>query len=179
MKTTFILLLGMLMLSSCKEASDNRYTQDAPEIDLYKKSFDDYTSQNWEGLRSYYADTARLHFNTTESNPMTIDDAIADNKEMAEMLSEYGFIDGSAEFERVITDDGELWVNYWGDWYGVIAASGKRIEIPVHLTARFVDSKIVQEHGFWDTFPIYMAIMEAENEEIEDVIEGEETFEEE
>ena len=162
MKTFFSFLVGILLLTACNEPATDRYTQDAPEIDLYKKSFADYTSQNWEGLRSYYADTAKLYFNRLESNPMTMDDAIEENKMMAEMLTEYGFVDGSEEFERVITDDDEMWVNYWGTWYAVIPVTGKRVEIPVHLTARFIDSKIVQEHGFWDTSPIYTAMMEAE-----------------
>lgn len=122
----------------------------------------DYTSQNWEGLRGYYADTAKLHFNTTEGNPINIDEAIAENMEMATMLSDYGFIEDSEEYERVITDNDEMWVNYWATWFGVIAATGQRVEIPIHFTARFVDSLIVREHGYWNSMPFYTAMMEAE-----------------
>lgn len=161
MKTTFILLFSLLLFAACKQECPERYTQDAPEIDLYKSGFADYVSQNWEGLRSYYAEGAKIHFNTSSDSPITIEEAIEENKKTAEMLSEYGFMDDDSEYERVITDDGEMWVNFWGTWYGVIAATGQRVEIPVHLTARFVDGKIVKEYGYWDNLPFYLALNEA------------------
>jgi hypothetical protein len=36
------------------------------------------------------------------------------------------------------------------------------IEIPVHLTAQFIDGKIVREYGYWDNGPIILAIQEIE-----------------
>src|SRR5690606_7672735 len=86
---------------------------------------------------------------------------IEGHKNTVAMLSEYGFTEGDSEFERVITDDDEMWVNYWGNWYGVVAATGKRVVIPVHLTARFVDSKIVKENGYWNTLELAEAFDEA------------------
>jgi hypothetical protein len=36
------------------------------------------------------------------------------------------------------------------------------LEIPVHLTAQFIDGKIVREYGYWDNAPIVLAIQEIE-----------------
>lgn len=174
MKTTLILFASLILFTACQNQCPERYTQNAPEIDIYKSGFADYEAQNWEGLRSYYAEGAKIHFNRSSDNPMTIEEAIEDNKRTAEMLSEYGFKEGDSEFERVITDKDEMWVNFWGTWYGVVAATGKRVEIPVHLTARFVDSKVVTEYGYWDNMPIYLALNEAAAE----VKETDETAEE-
>jgi hypothetical protein len=62
--------------------------------------------------------------------------------------------------EQTLDDDGETWVNFWGLWKGTLKANGKEISIPVHLTAQFVDGKIVQEYGFWD-MSVFMAEMQA------------------
>jgi hypothetical protein len=161
MKTSVLLLLSLILFTACQDQSPERYTQDAPEIDLYKSGFADYVSQNWEGLRSYYAEGAKIHFNSGNDNAITIEEAIEENKRTADLLSEYGFLADYSEYERVITDKDEMWVNFWGTWYGVIATTGKRVEIPVHLTARFVDSKVVAEYGYWDNLPFYLALNEA------------------
>lgn len=161
MKTPVILLLSLILFTACQEECPERYTQNAPEIDLYKQGIAAYVAQDWDGLRSNYAEGAKIQFNTTRENPATIDQAIDGHKNTVAMLSDYGFKEGDSEYERVITDDDEMWVNYWGTWYGVVAATGKRVEIPVHLTARFIDSKIVTEHGIWNTLELAEAFDQA------------------
>lgn len=161
MKTSFILLFSLLLFTACKQECPERYTQDAPEIDLYKQGIAHYESQNWDELRAGYAEGAKIHYNSTSENPITIDQAIEGHKNTVSMLSDYGFVEGDSEYERVITDDDEMWVNFWGTWYGVVAATGKRVEMPLHLTARFMDSKVVSEHGFWDGQALSEALSEA------------------
>jgi len=62
-----------------------------------------------------------------------------------------------------ITDEGKTWVNFWGVWKGTLAANNIVLEIPVHLTAQFIDGKIVREYGYWDNGPIVLAIQEIES----------------
>lgn len=161
MKTSFILLVSLILFTACQDECPERYSQDAPEIELYKQSIADYASQNWESMRSKYADDAKIHHNTDNDTPNTVEEAIEAHQNTIAQLSEFGFDDGDSEFERVLTDDDEMWVNYWGNWYGVVAATGKRVEIPIHLTARIVDSLIVAEYGYWNSLPLFMALNEA------------------
>ncbi|WP_417238068.1 hypothetical protein [Bizionia sp.] len=46
------------------------------------------------------------------------------------------------EYEMVITDEGETWVNFWGDWRARLKENDKEYIIPVHITARFLNDKI-------------------------------------
>ncbi len=69
-------------------------------------------------------------------------------------------MDGESEYEMVVTDDGEKWVNFWGLWKGTLQANNKTYEIPVHITSQFIGGKIVKEFGYWDNATI-MADMQA------------------
>ena len=68
------------------------------------------------------------------------------------------------EYEMVITDDGETWVNCWLGWKGTLAANNKDIYIPIHLTYQFVDGKIVREYGYWDGSQVMMELQKIEAE---------------
>lgn len=162
MKLTLFTLMSVLLLVSCQEKCPENYTQTAPEIDTYKKSLAAYEAQNWEEMRANAADTAKIYHNALEDNGLSMKESIEGHKNLISQLSSYGFEKEGGEIERVITDNGEMWVNYWGTWFGVIAATGKRVTIPLHLTAQFVDGKIVKEYGFWDSMPLYLAMQEAE-----------------
>jgi ketosteroid isomerase-like protein len=50
----------------------------------------------------------------------------------------------------ITTDKGETWINFWGLWRGEMKSSGKTYDIPSHITAQFIDGKIVKEYGYWD-----------------------------
>ncbi|PKP14631.1 MAG: nuclear transport factor 2 family protein, partial [Bacteroidetes bacterium HGW-Bacteroidetes-23] len=54
----------------------------------------------------------------------------------------------------VVTDDGETWVNFWGDWKGTLKATGEEYILPCAITAQFVNGKIVREVGFWNNAKI-------------------------
>ena len=144
-------LLGLaivLSLSSCNQKQ--RYTQQSAEIDTYKKAIGAYEKQNWEELATYYADTAKILMNVTKENAQTIAQNIAQNKEDAKLFSSWRFDPKSVEYEMVVTDKGETWVNFWEHWEGTLKANNKIYVTPVHLTARFIDGKIVREDGYWD-----------------------------
>ena len=60
------------------------------------------------------------------------------------------FLDEDQEYEMVITDDGETWVNCWLDWQATLKGSDIVVDMPVHLTFRFVNGQIVRQVGMWD-----------------------------
>lgn len=152
----FMLLCGMaiLAISACQECPE-RYTQDSPEIDTVKKLISNYNNKTFDV--TIYADTSKTYYNTSK-DPMTPSEAIDYHKQTDSNYASRGFEDDHQEYEMVVTDDGETWVNCWLDWKGTLAGDNKEIDIPVHLTYQFVDGKIVKEYGYWDPSEIVLAL---------------------
>ena len=154
------LLLAGLALAIMIGCTNQRYTQNSPEIDVVKSVLEAYDSKNWEAIPEHYNDTASIFFNT-KTDAIKPQDIAAYHNQNDANFSARGFSDDS-EFEMVKTDDGNTWVNFWGTWKGTLAANGQELTVPVHLTARFVDGKIVEEHGLWDNAPMVLAMQEIE-----------------
>ena len=152
MKKLIIVFLIAITMISCNEGNKEdekvRYTQDSEEINALKAVIKDYENADWDAMKKHYADTAQIYHNSSKAK--SIDSTIADQKRSLENISSYGFVPDEDDYEMVVTDDGHTWVNYWGDWTGTFTDSDKKIIVPVHLTARFVNGKIVREHGYWD-----------------------------
>lgn len=158
----FSVLIGFLIVS-CKPES-SRYTQDSPEIDHYKSLVTAYEAGDWESFQAHFADTAKIYHNS--------DDLAATPKEISEghietlnLFSEYGFEKDKGDMEMVTTDKGETWVNFWGVWKGTMAETNNELSIPVHVTAQFIDGKIVKEYGYWDRSALMLALEEMSDEE--------------
>ena len=149
MKKIFLLGFVTILFAACKQ--EVRYTQNSPEIDTYKKVMEDYKTQNWEDYPKHYADTAKIADNVTKDKAKTIAQAIEKNKEDAKLFT---WSVEDTDYEMVVTDKGETWVNYWGIWKGTLKSTNKVYTIPFHNTARFIDGKIVQEDGYWDNSEI-------------------------
>lgn len=160
MKNLFLLGLVIVLFTSC-DTKPERYTQKSAEIETYKSGLKDYTDKNWESLVSHYADTANVFFNTAV--PMRANKIPEFHQNNETVFSSRGFVEKGQEYEMATTDEGNTWVNFWGVWKGTLAANNKVIEIPVHLTAQFIDGKIVREYGYWDNAPIVLAIQEIES----------------
>ena len=75
-------------------------------------------------------------------------------------------MDGESEYEMFVTDKGQTWVNFWGIWKGTLAANNKTYTLPTHITAQFVDGKVVKEFGYWDVSKIMMDIQTMEQAEL-------------
>lgn len=160
MKKLLIVPLALVIFISCEKKAE-RYTQASAEIETFKAVIADYEAGNWEAWASHYADTAKIYHNTK--------DQFVASKEMAtrfmEMnanLATYGFIKDEGDIEMVVTDEGNTWVNFWGQWQGTLKANNQVIDIPVHLTAQFVDGKVVEEHAYYDNAVMMTAMMEIE-----------------
>jgi len=166
-----ILILGLLLLTfGCNTKTS--YTQESPEIDIVKSVIGNYVNGEWDEYAAHYTDGATIFFNATEDNPSPIQEIIAGQKLTIEPLSSYPFDRDKDEFEMVLTDEGETWVNFWGLWKGTIAANNKTFEMPVHITSQFVDGKIVNASGYWNSGPMQIELMKiqeaaAEKAEIE------------
>ncbi|MFN4763174.1 ester cyclase [Gillisia sp. Q332] len=159
-----ILLIGLaIVLFTACEQKDSRYTQQSPEIDLVKKHIDNYNKKNYNMNGSALADSSKSFFNAKE-NPILRKDIIAYHEANDANYSKRGFLEKDQEFEMVVTDDGETWVNAWLDWQATLATNGKAIDMPVHMTFKIIDGKIVQEHGYWDPTEILMELQNIEAE---------------
>ncbi|PZX56016.1 hypothetical protein LV84_02380 [Algoriphagus ratkowskyi] len=154
------LLFFALILSSFGCTTETRYTQQSPEIDIFKSIIGNYVAGEWNEYAAHYADGAVIFFNVTEDYPSSIQEIIAGQKLSIEPLSTYSFDRDEEELEMVMTDEGETWVNYWGLWKGTIAANNKTFEMTVHITSQFVDGKIVKAHGYWNIAPLQMELMQ-------------------
>lgn len=158
MKNIFLSIMTLLIVVACQNNKE-RYTQNAPEIETYKKALKDYEMANWEALASHYADTAKVYLNATKKNPQSVAEMIEQDKSDFVLFSSVTLVPEESEFEKVLTDKGHTWVNFWGLWQGRLKATNELFEIPVHLTARFENGKIVEEHGYWNNSSIAMALM--------------------
>ena len=149
MKKLFLLGFAIILFTACKQ--EVRYTQNSPEIDTYKKVMEDYRTQNWEDYPKHYADTAKIANNVTKDKAQTVAKAIEKSKADAKLFT---WTVEDTDYEMVVTDKGETWVNYWGIWKGTSKSTNKIYTIPFHNTARFINGKIVQEDGYWDNSEI-------------------------
>jgi ketosteroid isomerase-like protein len=163
MNKIILTILAISIFTACTTSPEKqRYTQDSPEIETFKKTILDYEAGNWQSLRSHYADTAKVFYNVTDEHPVPIDESIEKDKKSTSTLSKYGFDADNTSYEMVLTDDGETWVNFWSVWHGTLSANNQKFETPVHITAQFVDGKIVREHGYWDNSAILLVMRELE-----------------
>ena len=158
MKNVIYLSLSVLLFMACQQGP-TRYTQNSPEIDTVKTLIANYNAKTYDtGL---YADTSKTYYNTKE-NPMTPSETMEYHQQNDPNYSNRGFLDEDQEYEMVVTDDGETWVNCWLDWKATMAANDKEVQIPIHLTYQFVDGKIVREIGHWDPTEVVMTLQEIE-----------------
>ena len=157
MRKIFILFATAALFAAC-ETQPVRYASSSPEIDIYLSTFQNFVDGEWNVMRSHYADTAMIFDNATRNNGETIDQVLARLRENRELFSSQYFLPEEQFVEMVVTDDGETWVNYWGVWVGVLAATDQRFETPIHFTAQFVDGKIVREHGYYDNSSVILAL---------------------
>ncbi len=154
MKRTFFLGMAVLLFFACNQGPQ-RYTQNSPEIDTVKKLIANYNAKTYD--ISIYADTSKTFYNTKD-NPLSPSETIAYHEQNDANYSNRGFLDENQEYEMVVPDNGETWVNCWLNWQGTIAATDKEVTIPIHLTYKFTDGKIVKEYGYWDPTEVVLEL---------------------
>lgn len=177
MKKLFIVLLICTIAISCnedkKDKEELRYTQDSEQINSYKAAINDYLDGNWEAMKKHYADTAQIFHNTKDG--IKIDRVVQNHQQQLQSFSDYGLVSGEDEYEMVVTDDGNTWVNYWGEWKATPQGSSNEIVVPIHLTAQYENGKIVREYGYWDNGIVMTAMQEMDAAMKQDSIQGAQT----
>lgn len=156
MKKLILFGLVAMLISACQEQKQ-RYTQKSNEIETVKKLIKNYNDKTYDV--SIYADTSKTFYNSKDIS-LSPSETIAYHKANDSIYTSRGFSSEDQEYEMVVTDDGETWVNCWLDWKGTLAANNKEVDIPIHLTYRFIEGKIVREVGFWDGSEIALALRE-------------------
>ncbi len=149
MKKLILLALAGLFIVACQEKQPVRFTTSSAEISSYKKGIEAYEKADWANWSANFADTVKIYHNDWD-NPASAAEVQERHINTLSNLSSYGFDKDQMVFEQILDDDGETWVNFWGLWKGTLKANGKEIHIPVHISAEYVDGKIVQEYGFWN-----------------------------
>lgn len=168
MKTTnlfTILIIFIISFTACQQP-EARYTQSSPEINTLKAVITDYEAENWEGFASHYADTAKIYVNSDEVFVSPTENA-SRLAELIKRYESYGFVEEKGDSEMVVTDDGETWVNFWGLWRATLSGSDQPIDMPVHLTARFVDGKIVKQYDYYNVEIVTKRLEEMAEAEME------------
>jgi hypothetical protein len=162
MRKIIYLLFAVALFAACNTNQSQRYFSASPEIEITKSTLKHYLDGNWDAMKLLYADTAKVFNNVPEGKGVSIVAAIEDYKQEHELFSSISYVAEEDFFEMVVTDDGETWVNYWGLWKGTLKANGEEYEIPVHITQRFIDEKIVRELGYWNNSAIVIALSKLE-----------------
>lgn len=152
-------VLCCILFISCQEKGPERFSTTGAEVDLVKAVIEAYEKGDWEAWKSTYADTAKVYYNSWNSH-IDVADALEGHQNTASLMASYEFEDDPIFFEKVITDDGNTWVNFWGHWVGSLAENGQGLQTPVHVSFQVADGKIVEEHGFWDNAPLNKAMQE-------------------
>jgi len=143
-----------------------RYTQQSAEIETFKQVLEDYEDREWEDMVAHYSDTAKIMNNVTEKDAKNLTQFLAENKKDASQFSSWDFVDNASEYEMIVNDRGETWVNFWGLWEGTFKTNNKVYKIPTHITAQFVNGKIVREFGYWDVSKIIRDIQQDRIDEL-------------
>ncbi len=155
-------MLAIVFFAACNSNQPVRYASSSPEIDTFKSAVKHYLAQNWDGYRLHYADTVKFLNNVPEEKAISLDSVISNWKQENEMFSDIHYVADEDFFEMVVTDDDETWVNFWGLWSAVLKANNQKFDIPVHVTARFVNGKIVAEHGYWNSSELALVLRDLE-----------------
>ncbi|MDX1365068.1 nuclear transport factor 2-like protein [Arenibacter latericius] len=161
MKKFIFIGLVLILFSSCQE-QEKRYTQQSKEIETVKTLIKNYNDKTYD--ISIYSDTCKTRYNSV-SISMSPSTTIAYHQANDTIFKSREFLNQDQEYEMVVTDDGETWVNCWLDWKGIVKESNQEVRIPIHLTYQFKEGKIVREIGIWDNSPVILATqkIQAEN----------------
>jgi hypothetical protein len=163
MKKLALLFCFTLLIVACQQ--EQRYFTNAPEIETAKKSIQAYDDGNWDIWIEKYTDSAKIFHNNWDESKSSLE-VLASHKAMLANFPTYEFLDEPAFFEMTVNDEGQKWVNFWGIWQG-ISTDGNELKIPVHITYLYVNGKVVEEYGFWDTNSLMITmdeIVESNNE---------------
>lgn len=149
----------LFLIGSSQSQSDKRYTQTAPEIDLVKQVLQAYNAGDWAKMQSAYSEDAGIYHNSAE--PTDVKSYLNNLQQTISAMESYALTYEENYLERVITDEGETWVNFWGDWQGTAKGTNRTVSVPVHFTVRVKEGEVMEEHAYYNQAPLMEVITEA------------------
>lgn len=155
MKILLAICLTLSVLTLSFGQTQVRYTQSAPEIEAVKSWVAAYNAGDWDRVRASYADDIRSEHNGgVKTGP---DEIVASFQSGVEGADFYQLLFYEDELERVITDDGETWVNAWGEYRVVPSGIPDTMTWPTHVTYQFdADGKITREVAYYNSTSRYL-----------------------
>ncbi|GAA4270326.1 ester cyclase [Hyunsoonleella aestuarii] len=159
MKKLFVFWLATILFVACQN-EPQRYFSESPEIESFKTSLEQYKNGEWDAWSAHFADTTKFHVNSNKG--ISLEEFKEGQHDITSNFSSYGFLDQGSFIEMVLDKDDETWVNYWATWQGTLKANDKKINIPVHITSRYIDGKVVDFYNYWDSAPLTTALAEIE-----------------
>ena len=149
MRKILYIVFTIILLIACNQGPE-RYSTTGPEVDLLKSLVENYEKGDWNAWLSNYASNAKIHHNTWEDVYISPEQLKENLTELLAATSSYGFDDTPIYFEKVIDEEGKTWVNFWGNWRGVLRENNKELQVPVHVSAHIEDGKIQEEYAMYD-----------------------------
>lgn len=140
-------LIIISVLASCTNPS---YVEKAPEIDILKSIFYSSPEDRATLFQQHYADDAQIYWNST--TPVTWKELLIGIEESLKRFDEFQVMP-SHEIHLIKNSKGERWVAFWT---AIKVRVGENEEvIPIHVSAQFVDLKIVKEAAYWDNLLVH------------------------
>lgn len=133
---------------------EQTFYRESPEIDLCKRMIDATLNGNWDEYPGFYADKARIWRNKAEMTPQQLTAYLQNTHES---FSEYSM--DPQFWEMVVTPEGDRWVHFWTHWLGRLEATGKMYDIPIHISMKVVNNKIVRQSEFFNEAEIAMDML--------------------
>ena len=159
MKKLLLLGFAIILFVACQN-QPQRYFSESAEINSFNTSLEQYKNGEWDAWSAHFADTTKFHVNSNKG--ISLEEFKNGQHGITSNFSSYGFLDQGSFAEMVIDKDDETWVNYWATWQGTLKANDKKINIPVHITCRYIDGKVVDFYNYWDSAPLTTALAEIE-----------------
>jgi hypothetical protein len=146
MKHVFLLIGLIVLFMGCKQPEQN-YFSESPEIETSKQLLSHLANYDAEAIAKIYNDSAKIYDNSLKAvSPSEMIANMAQNKETMDYLK----VRDSADYEMVITKEGEKWVNCWYVMEGKYKGSDKVLTVPCHSTFEFKDGKIVKDYSYYN-----------------------------
>jgi hypothetical protein len=155
MKSLLTSFLTLFILTLSFGQTPARYTQSAPEIEAVKSWVAAYNAGDWDRVRASYADDIRSEHNGNVTTGA--DEVVASFQSGVEGADFYQLRFYEDALERVINDDGETWVNAWGEYRVVPSGIPDTMAWPTHITFQFdAEGKITREVAYYNSTSRYL-----------------------
>ncbi len=144
MKTSFF--VAVLFATSC---SSTQYFESAAEVDILKNTVYASSKERSTIFKKSYSPSAQIYWNSTV--PLNWHELLLGIEESLTQFDEFELLP-TEEIHLIINSKGERWVGLWSVMR--VKVGDRERFIPFHVSAQFIDTKIVREAAYWDNLAI-------------------------